>query len=84
MSRPVRRLDGVDLLALEPGLHADGAGLYLRVDWTGARRWALIDCRGGRRREMGLGGLRSVSLASARAAARNRKGTRGGVGSTLR
>ena len=38
-----------------PGLYADGAGLYLRVDNTGAKR-----------RDMGLGSLSTTSLSEAR------------------
>jgi integrase len=52
-----------------PGLHADGAGLYLRVDETGARRWVYIFHLAGRRREMGLGSLEVVTLKAAREAA---------------
>jgi integrase len=50
----------------EPGRHADGGGLYLIVDPSGAKRWAFLFRAGGRRREMGLGGLSSVPLALAR------------------
>lgn len=52
-----------------PGLHADGAGLYLRVDEAGARRWVYIFHLAGRRREMGLGSLEVVTLKAAREAA---------------
>lgn len=52
-----------------PGLHADGAGLYLRVDEAGARRWVYIFHLAGRRREMGLGSLEIVTLKAAREAA---------------
>lgn len=51
---------------LEPGLHADGCGLYLRVQQSGSRSWVLIDFEKGRRRERGLGGARVVSLDEAR------------------
>jgi integrase len=50
----------------EPGRHADGGGLYLIVDESGTKRWAFFFRWQGRRREMGLGGLISVSLAEAR------------------
>ncbi|QYC11015.1 Arm DNA-binding domain-containing protein [Brevundimonas nasdae] len=53
----------------EPGLFADGSGLYLRVDQTGARRWVWIFHYHKKRREMGLGSLEVVGLADARAAA---------------
>ncbi len=68
MSRQYERLDGVDLWELEPGMHCDGAGLYLRVDWDGGRRWSFIYHRQ-RRREMSLGPLRDIDLEDARGAA---------------
>ena len=52
-----------------PGLHADGKGLYLRVDEAGSRRWVFIFHLAGRRREMGLGSLEAVGLKDARASA---------------
>jgi hypothetical protein len=54
---------------LEPGLHADGANLYLRVQESGSRSWVFIRYENRRRREYGLGGARGVSLAEARGAA---------------
>ena len=50
----------------EAGRHADGNGLYLVVDPSGARRWVLRTVVHGRRRDIGLGGLKIVSLAEAR------------------
>lgn len=58
---------------LEPGLHADGCGLYLRVQQSGSRSWVLIDFDNRRRRERGLGGARVVSLDEARRKARSLK-----------
>lgn len=49
-----------------PGRYGDGGGLYLQVDPSGTKRWLLIFRSQGRQREMGLGGLASVSLADAR------------------
>ncbi len=49
-----------------PGLYADGKGLYLRVDNTGAKRWILRTMVQGKRRDLGLGGLRTTTLAEAR------------------
>jgi hypothetical protein len=56
MARATRRLSArkVETIA-KPGYHADGDGLYLVVDPTGARRWAFIYHYAGKRREMGLG-----------------------------
>ena len=56
MARATRRLSArkVETIA-RPGYHADGEGLYLVVDLSGARRWAFIYHSVGKRREMGLG-----------------------------
>jgi integrase len=55
-----------------PGLHSVGgvAGLLLQVTPTGARSWILRVMIGGRRRDVGLGGFPTVSLAQARERAR--------------
>lgn len=50
----------------KPGRHGDGGGLYLVVDKSGAKRWVFLYRRDGTLREMGLGGLKSVTLARAR------------------
>ena len=51
---------------LKPGMHNDGAGLYLRVTSTGAKSW-ILRCRvHGVKRDIGLGGVSWVSLADAR------------------
>lgn len=50
----------------EPGRHADGNGLYLVVDPSGAKRWLLRIVVHRRRRDIGLGGLSVVSLADVR------------------
>lgn len=49
-----------------PGKHADGNGLYLVVDPSGAKRWVLRTVVQGKRTDIGLGSLRLVSLAQAR------------------
>jgi len=48
------------------GRYADGDGLYLVVDPSGAKRWLLRTIVQGRRRDLGLGGVSWVSLAEAR------------------
>ena len=53
----------------KPGRYADGGGLYLEVDPSGAKRWFLRTMVQGRRCHIGLGGLSVVSLAEAREAA---------------
>ncbi len=50
----------------KPGRHADGNGLYLEVDPSGARRWLLRLVIQGKRRDIGLGSASLVSLAEAR------------------
>jgi integrase len=49
-----------------PGRYADGNGLYLVVDESGAKRWLLRTVVHGKRRDIGLGSVRLVSLAEAR------------------
>lgn len=50
-----------------PGKYDDGDGLRLYVSETGARKWVYRHTFDGKRREMGLGSLRDVTLAEARA-----------------
>jgi hypothetical protein len=53
----------------EPGRHGDGLGLYLSISKaqdTLRRRWVYLFTRGGKLREMGLGGFPEVPLAAAR------------------
>lgn len=51
------------------GRYGDGNGLYLIVDPSGSKRWVLRTVVHGRRRDIGLGGFRLVTLAEARAKA---------------
>jgi hypothetical protein len=53
----------------DPGDYHDGAGLYLRIDKSGARRWFQRVTIDGTRRNLGLGGFPTVTLAEARQAA---------------
>lgn len=67
MARAINRLSARTVQTLaEPGRHADGDGLYLVIDDGGGKRWVYLFRLAGRRREMGLGPLRTVSLAQAR------------------
>ena len=59
---------------LRPGLHVDGNGLMLQVSKSGAKSWILRTRVNGRRREIGLGSISTVSLAEARALARKYRG----------
>jgi integrase len=67
MARPEKRLTARTVETIKkPGLHADGAGLYLHVSKNGARSWIFRWKRAGRLRDMGLGPLHTISLAEAR------------------
>lgn len=63
----------------QPGFHADGNGLYLKVDTNGSKRWIQRIVINGKRRDIGLGSASLVSLSEAREAAlQNRKNARAG------
>lgn len=63
----------------DPGRYADGNGLYLVVEPSGAKRWILRTVIKGKRSDIGLGSVALVSLADAREeAARLRKIARSG------
>lgn len=67
--RPLNRLTDRTVQTLaKPGRHADGAGLYLHVDPSGAKRWVFVFQWRGKRKEMGLGPLEMIRLRDARAA----------------
>ena len=50
----------------EPGRYSDGGGLHLYISKAGRKSWVLRITIDGRRRDIGLGGYPSVSLARAR------------------
>ncbi|WP_127143120.1 tyrosine-type recombinase/integrase [Pelagibacterium montanilacus] len=77
---PINALTAVQVRNLKaPGRYADGNGLYLVVDPSGARRWLLRIMVKGRRRDIGLGSAVLIPLAEARdAAMRLRKVAREG------
>ncbi len=67
MATTVNRLTAIKVQNLkEPGMHPDGAGLYLQLTGDNAKSWIFRYSLRGRPREMGLGSLRKVSLAQAR------------------
>ena len=71
MARHVHRLSAVKVAKeTNPGLYADGGGLYLRISdgKSAGKRWVFIYRRpsDGKRCEMGLGGALAVTLAKAR------------------
>ena len=64
---PHRVLNTVKVRSIKnPGRYADGNGLYLVVEASGAKRWMLRTMVKGRRSDIGLGGSQLVSLAEAR------------------
>ena len=68
---PDKALTVVGIRALKkPGRYADGNGLYLKVARSGAKRWELRTVVRGKRCDIGLGGLKVVTLAEAREEAR--------------
>ena len=67
MSRVMHKLSARRVETVNtPGWHSDGGGLYLRLDKDGSKRWVFAWERNKRRREMGLGAVADVSLATAR------------------
>ena len=62
MALSATRVKGLE----EPGRYADGGGLHLFISKTGGKSWVQRIMVGGRRRDIGLGGFPSVSLARAR------------------
>lgn len=53
----------------EPGRYSDGDGLMLKIGPTGGRSWIVRVQTNGRRRDVGLGDARDLSLVGAREAA---------------
>jgi len=68
MARTIRKLTAMQVArAAGRGKYlSDGGGLYLQLSATGSRSWVYRYRDGGRRREMGLGPLHTISLAEAR------------------
>lgn len=75
-----KRLTAATIRALtKVGMHADGNGLYLKVDASGAKRWVQRIVVNGKRRDIGLGSASLVSLLEARETAlQHRKAARAG------
>jgi integrase len=69
MARTIHRLTPLTVQRLkEPGLYADGGGLYLQVRAADVRSWIFRYRMNGRKtpRDLGLGSLQDVGLADAR------------------
>ncbi len=69
MVRTLNRLNASTVKASGPGKYADGGGLWLHKRRDGGGQWFLRVSVHGRRREMGLGSIQSVSLKEARQSA---------------
>src|SRR5450432_2972726 len=70
MARQIERLSALAVSrAKQPGMYADGSGLYLQVTPSGAQSWVYRFMLSGRVRDMGLGPVNVVSLSEARARA---------------
>ena len=70
MPKTTHRLTAVTVQNVSsPGFHADGAGLYLKVDPGGSKSWVYRYTRSKKTRYLGLGSVRGVGLAAARSAA---------------
>ena len=65
-----QRLTARAAATTRPGRHGDGAGLYLVVSASGARKWVFRFSFARKVTEMGLGSADAVSLAQARSKAR--------------
>ncbi len=64
----------------DPGRYSDGGGLILDVGKSGRASWVVRVQAGGKRRDIGLGPLSSLSLGEAReSAAKVRRDTRAGI-----
>lgn len=67
MARSLHRLSAMQVRNLsKPGLHPDGGSLYLSVGTTGKKSWRVVYVRNGKRVELGIGSLATVTLAEAR------------------
>lgn len=67
---PMGKLSATQVKNLtKPGRYSDGEGLLLKIGPTGGRSWIVRVQTNGRRRDVGLGDARGVSLIEAREAA---------------
>ena len=77
----MNRLTAAKIRSLNnPGRYSDGEGLYLNIARRGSKSWVQRISIDGNRRDIGLGGYPTVSLAEARSLARrNKSAVAGGV-----
>jgi integrase len=62
----IHRLSALKVKNAKPGKYGDGGGLWLYVKKDGRKTWVFKYTANGKRREMGLGPVHTVSLAIAR------------------
>jgi len=71
MARLIEKLSPLEVSKkTRPGYYGDGAGLWLQVSPSGTKSWIFRFTFAGKQREMGLGPFHTVSLADARAKAK--------------
>jgi integrase len=71
VTRTLNRLSALKVArAKQPGMYADGGGLYLRVAEGGSKQWLFRYAAGTRDRDMGLGPVHTLTLPEAREKAR--------------
>ena len=71
VTRTLNRLSALKVArAKQPGMYADGGGLYLRVAEGGSKQWVFRYAVGTRDRDMGLGPVQTLTLPEAREKAR--------------
>jgi integrase len=76
MARPINKLTTKTVNALKvPGYYSDGNGLYLQVSKSITKSWLFISKTDGKKTEIGLGSIDTVTLAEARILAHNHKKT---------
>lgn len=71
--RQTNRLTDLQVKRAKPGKYYDGDGLFLVVDQSGARRLVQRLYVQGKRRDLGIGGVRYTDLAAARAEAKENR-----------
>ena len=71
MAREIGKLSAVEVRGkTAPGLYSDGGGLYLQITESRAKSWIYRFMMAGKRRDMGLGAIHTISLSEAREEAR--------------
>lgn len=71
MARLIEKLSPLAVSkATKPGYYGDGAGLWLQVSASGSKSWIFRYTLAGKQREMGLGATHTITLAAARAQAK--------------